>query len=125
MLFDRDGSEQNANILHNWIKVRCKSTARRPDNISEFEIPLYIAVRVIERYEPRFLSDENMNERVIEAASPIQSKIDEHLAQLSLSPDEIPGFIRAFYERVNEEMSSKAPPISRWEDLGDYCQINQ
>ena len=99
--------------------------ARRPDNISEFEIPLYIAVRVIERYEPRFPSDEYMNERVIEAASPIQSKIDEHLAQLSLSPDEIPGFIRAFYERVNEEMSSKAPPISRWGNLGDYCQINQ
>ena len=76
----------------------------KPCNMSESEIPLYIACKICELHDSKFNATEYLDHSFIEAAMPAIEKTNSYLLNVSLSSSELIPFVTEFYEYANTKL---------------------
>ena len=98
----------------------CLGGAARPMNMSESEIPLYIACKLCELHDAKFSATEFLDHSFIEAAKPVIEEANSYLLNVSLSSSDLIPFVTEFYEHANTKLGSDKS--SRWGAFGVYLR---
>ena len=117
----------NDNYNYTWLAMcelddyfSCLGGTARPMNMSESEIPLYIACKLCELHDAKFSATEFLDHSFIEAAKPVIEKANSYLLNVSLSSSDLIPFVTEFYEHANTKLGSDKS--SRWGAFGVYLR---
>lgn len=90
--------------------------AARYRNMSESEIPLYIACVLALRVEPHFKADDYLNPEFVAAAAPIIEKTNNLLSAVQASGDELVELLIEFAKYADSKLAptSKGPAWTRF-----------
>ncbi|MDY6830288.1 MAG: hypothetical protein SWC96_00340 [Thermodesulfobacteriota bacterium] len=73
-------------------------------NMSESEIPLYVASRLMQRYMPSFELEDFIDRRFLEAASPVLDKADAHIDAVSVKGGALVDLIIEFIRYADSKL---------------------
>jgi hypothetical protein len=87
---------------------RLGGAARYP-NMSDPEIPLYIACRLLQKHSPEFNQDDFIDQRFIKSAQPVIEQIYDYIESVKAEGASLVTLVQEFIEHIN----SKVEPQER------------
>ena len=93
--------------------------AARYFNMSESEIPLYIACQLSKKLTSAFEPRDYVSDQFVKSASPVLAVVHSHLEMVTAQADELVGPIHEFVDYVNSKL--KAQDLSaRWDRFVEW-----
>ena len=88
-------------------------------SMSESEIPLYIACQLAMKHSSSFEPKDYLDERFIEAASPIFDKVHFHIESVTAQGNDLAGHILEFVGFANSKLKKNERSI-RWNRFAEW-----
>ncbi len=96
--------------------------AARYFNMSESDIPLYIACQLAKRHSSSFEPRDYLNHQFIEAALPVLKEVHSHLELVKTQDDELAGLVYEFTNYANSKLKAD-DRSARWDQFVEW--VNQ
>ncbi|MDD2919313.1 hypothetical protein [Rhodoferax sp.] len=93
--------------------------AARYFNMSESEIPLYIACRLSKKLTSAFEPRDYVSDQFVKSASPVLGVVHSHLEMVTAQADELVGLIQEFIGYVNSKLKPE-DRSARWDRFVEW-----
>lgn len=91
---------------------RLGGAARYP-NMSDTEIPLYIACRLLQKHLPEFNQDDFIDQRFIKSAQPVIEQIHDYIDSVKAEGTSLVTLVQEFIEHINSKLEPQER-TSQW-----------